>query len=201
MYPEANLDNPTVVRILLAAGESFRDAGYQGATTKDIAARAGVSKSLLHYHFKNKEHILFELQALLFRSIADSVRRISLRGTPSLSSAFAALDELWRRMTEVKQYVPLVMDLWKLSMAQPALRAQQDALASETHGLLVAAMHQTLGPLVGRLAIPPERIAQLLLSALPGFAIRLAFDEGAARATFDDLKILLAHILLDKEPT
>ncbi len=198
-FPEANLSNPTVVRILLAAGESFAEAGYQGASTKEIAGRAGVSKSLLHYHFESKEHILYELQAMLVRNIADSVRKMSLERTPGVDSALAALDELWRMLRQVRHYIPLAVDLWKLAMVQPQLRTQQEGLAAETFDLIIAGIHQTLGPYVDRMSLTPEALAQLLLSTLPGFAMRLAIDPEGATRSLEDFKQLLATIVPSEE--
>jgi AcrR family transcriptional regulator len=49
--------NPAETRreILRAAGESFAAAGFAGATTRQVAAKAGVNVATLHYHFGNKE--------------------------------------------------------------------------------------------------------------------------------------------------
>lgn len=43
--------------ILRAAEESFAAAGFVGATTRQVAARAGVNVATLHYHFGNKEKL------------------------------------------------------------------------------------------------------------------------------------------------
>jgi len=42
-------------RILDAAQELFASAGYAGATTREIAARAGIGKRMLFYYFPTKE--------------------------------------------------------------------------------------------------------------------------------------------------
>ena len=42
-------------QILDAAAEVFSREDYKRASTDDIAARAGISKGLLFYYFKNKE--------------------------------------------------------------------------------------------------------------------------------------------------
>lgn len=49
--------NPAETRrqILMAAQESFAESGYSGATTRQVASKAGVNVATLHYHFKNKE--------------------------------------------------------------------------------------------------------------------------------------------------
>lgn len=41
--------------ILRAAGEAFAKSGFAGATTRAVAARAGVNVATLHYHFGSKE--------------------------------------------------------------------------------------------------------------------------------------------------
>ena len=48
----------TRVRIIEAAEELFADAGYEGASLRKIMANAGVSISLINYHFGNKEGLL-----------------------------------------------------------------------------------------------------------------------------------------------
>lgn len=48
----------TRIRIIEAAEELFADAGYEGASLRKIMANAGVSISLINYHFGNKEGLL-----------------------------------------------------------------------------------------------------------------------------------------------
>lgn len=45
-------------RILAAAAEEFGELGYDGATTRGIAARAGVDAALLHHYFGSKADLL-----------------------------------------------------------------------------------------------------------------------------------------------
>ncbi len=45
--------------ILDASETVFARCGYEGATMREIAERAGVAQGLIHYHFKSKE-VLFE---------------------------------------------------------------------------------------------------------------------------------------------
>jgi TetR/AcrR family transcriptional regulator len=53
-------------RILAAAESVFAETGFTGATTAEIAKRAGVPKANLHYYFKTKEDLYRQvLQAIL----------------------------------------------------------------------------------------------------------------------------------------
>jgi AcrR family transcriptional regulator len=56
-------------RILAAAEEVFAARGFQGASTRDIAARAGVNISSLHYHWESKETLYFAV----FRNLYDRI--------------------------------------------------------------------------------------------------------------------------------
>src|SRR5258706_15302502 len=44
-------------RIIEAAVELFGENGFEGASTRDIAARAGVNAPALQYYFENKEGV------------------------------------------------------------------------------------------------------------------------------------------------
>src|SRR5262245_41262863 len=44
-------------KIVAAALETFAERGFEGARTRDIAARAGVNQGLITYHFSSKEQL------------------------------------------------------------------------------------------------------------------------------------------------
>jgi len=74
--PRASDPAATRRGILRAAEESFATAGYTAATTREMAARAGVNVATLHYHFGDK------------RSLYRAVREESMRGEqPRLADA------------------------------------------------------------------------------------------------------------------
>lgn len=54
---KARAREASIERILDAAEQLFAEFGYHGVTLKDVAARVGVSSTLLHYHFTGKESI------------------------------------------------------------------------------------------------------------------------------------------------
>ncbi len=66
----------TKARILTAAEEVFASRGFEGASTREIAARAGVNISSLHYHWASKE----TLYLAVFRNIFDQLVEL-LQGT------------------------------------------------------------------------------------------------------------------------
>lgn len=50
-------DKQTESRIFEAASEVFLEKGMDGARMQDIADRAGINKSLLHYYYRTKDHL------------------------------------------------------------------------------------------------------------------------------------------------
>lgn len=69
-------------RILTAALDLFADLSFDGATTREIAARAGVSQPSLNYHFRTKDELWRAAVDRLFAELrADLGTRIEgLRG-------------------------------------------------------------------------------------------------------------------------
>ena len=64
----------TKARILVAAEEVFAAKGFQGASTREIAARAGVNISSLHYHWESKETLYFTVFRAIYDRIVDLLR-------------------------------------------------------------------------------------------------------------------------------
>jgi AcrR family transcriptional regulator len=54
---KARAREASIERILDAAEQLFAEYGYHGVTLKDVAARVGVSATLIHYHFNGKDSI------------------------------------------------------------------------------------------------------------------------------------------------
>lgn len=60
--------------ILNAARKVFVEKGFAGASMSKIAQEAGVTQSLIHYHFKSKEELWEAVKSSIFRSYADAQR-------------------------------------------------------------------------------------------------------------------------------
>lgn len=66
----------TATKILKAAEEEFMEKGYGNAKMMSIAARAGVSHSMLHYYYRSKEkmfQMIFDEKAKLIVSILEGI--------------------------------------------------------------------------------------------------------------------------------
>lgn len=65
----------TKARILAAAEEVFATKGFAGASTREIAAKANVNISSLHYHWESKETLYLAVFENIYDRILDLVRR------------------------------------------------------------------------------------------------------------------------------
>ena len=65
--------DPTRDRILAAAVDLFAERSFDGATTREIAARAGVAQPLLNYHYRSKDELWRAAVDSLFESLTSSM--------------------------------------------------------------------------------------------------------------------------------
>lgn len=67
----------TKARILAVAEQVFAAKGFEGASTREIASKAGVNISSLHYHWDCKETLYFAVFQNVYERIVDVVRQVS----------------------------------------------------------------------------------------------------------------------------
>jgi TetR/AcrR family transcriptional regulator len=83
----------TKARILAAAEQVFATKGFAGASTREIAAGAGVNISSLHYHWESKETLYFAVFQNIYDRILEVVRTALPDGSASKLPATAVIDE------------------------------------------------------------------------------------------------------------
>ncbi|MFI5040877.1 MAG: TetR/AcrR family transcriptional regulator [Acidimicrobiales bacterium] len=80
--------DPTRERILAAALDLFSERSFEGAPTREIAARAGVTQPLLNYHFRSKDELWRAAVDGLFEALTQALaaREEGLRGVDELTT-------------------------------------------------------------------------------------------------------------------
>ena len=81
--------DPTRDRILAAAVDLFSERSFDGATTREIAERAGVTQPLVSYHYKSKDELWRAAVDSLFDALraAAAERMHGLRGVDEVTVA------------------------------------------------------------------------------------------------------------------
>ncbi len=154
-----------------AALEVLRRAGPDGWTMDAVAAAAGCSKGLVHYHHGTREDLLRRVAERLAEERAAGLRG-ALRGEGA-----AALDRLWARLCDEVATGDCRARLW-LASAAPELGSASAPTAKHQDDFAAA---------VGAaLAIPPPPadVVRFLLAAFDG--LQLAMLTGVPRSRLRD---------------
>lgn len=165
----------TVSRILDAAARLFGKEGYEGATMNAVARAAGVSKGLLHYHFRSKEHLLIEAQRATFHRVQRQFEERSRQGDRGMSAALFALDTLWGAVREMHAWTPFMVETMSLAGKTGPVREHLDRFYAESDEMLVRGIERVFAGELDRLALPPERLAWLVRTTLHGLIVELAY--------------------------
>jgi AcrR family transcriptional regulator len=76
--------------ILKAAAEVIANDGFEGASVRKVAARAGIGLSGIYYYFKSKDELLFAMQENTFSMLVESLER-KLKDTNSPAEKLKAV--------------------------------------------------------------------------------------------------------------
>lgn len=103
----AGLPKERKTRILVAAIEVFAKNDYKRASTDEIASKAGISKGLLFYYFKNKKTLYLYLAEHLKRMIEAHLQKEVLEG---IDDFFELLDYGMEQKVSLMEKMPWVLD-------------------------------------------------------------------------------------------
>jgi len=172
-----------LAHVLDAAEQLMLDEGYAAVTSRNVAARAGIQPSLVHYYFATIDDLFVAL-----------VRRRSERNVERMADALAAPEPLatWWRLASDPRGTALFVELLAAANHRPALRAEVGAIAREVRRMQMKALDRLL-PEYG---IDPRELPPVLIAAaMQGVALGIVSDENAgydtrpkqARAAMDRL--------------
>lgn len=176
----ARVATATRQRIIDATIECVARDGTTEASMAAIAAAAGVSKALLHYHYSDRARLLAEV-------VAQLGERIAARERSALNAADGSkvVDALWhwleRELAQGELRVLLELSLIREPTVQSAARAVAGARRSLATG--------TIAEVMGRLGLVPRVPAELLGEAnvafVDGLAVGGIVSAADPRVAFD----------------
>jgi len=191
----------SVQKILDAAAKLFGRDGYQGASMMSVARAAGVSKGLLHYHFRSKEHLLIEAQRVAFRKIHSRFEARTQRGEHGLNTPLDGLDALWESVRDLRTWAPFMVETMSLTAQDGPIRHHLDLFYKESMELLIQGIERVFHGDIPRLIIPPERLAWVVRTTVHGLVVELAYarDEEALTQidrVYQDTRTIFARMAL-----
>lgn len=178
---------PATKRILAAARTLVSIGGAAQVSMGDVASNAGVSKALVHYHFRDKDSLLLAL----VEEIGDGVVRREQESAANEPAAHA-LDAYWsflerelgngdlRILGALAEY-----DSDRVREASRRIARRRREVAAEHVSLLFSRL--SLNP-----RIPAELVAETVVAFMDGLASAVALDpQRDPRPAFDVLWLAL----------
>lgn len=101
------LPNEKKLKIINAGFEYFGKYGYKGANTEDIANKAGISKGLLFYYFKNKESYYLFLCRFCQKLLMEMLQKT---GYQEITDFFELIDFATKTKLKIIAEYPFITD-------------------------------------------------------------------------------------------
>ena len=159
----------TRAKILQATAELIAEAGWSGFSTRDIAARAGVTQGIVGYHWRSKDDLVRE--AALTAS-AQTLAPVfdALAQAPSVRVALEQVLELEAAFRDQPPLTLLLFETMLQAGRDPALRDALAVMLRDFRTRLAAA-------LAGQGAAEPHVTAAALAAALDGLFLHAVVDD------------------------
>jgi AcrR family transcriptional regulator len=162
-------------RILDAAVKLIAREGIHDVRIARIAMEAGVSPSLLHYHFASRDALLAEALEHSYE-LAGTIRMGG--DEPVASRLREMIDQCLPLDGALRDDWLLWVELWLHAARRPELRETAARLYARMHAWFMEALSEGIAS--GELRIAdPERLTDRLLALIDGYGIRALSEDPA----------------------
>ncbi|UNU25921.1 TetR/AcrR family transcriptional regulator [Microcoleus vaginatus] len=188
-------ETETKKRILQAAQRLFARSGYDGTTTRDLAAASGVAEGTLFRHFDNKKAILIEVATEGWvELLTDLLTELSEMG-----SYKAVAQVMRRRMLNIRENSDMMRVCFLEAQFHPDLR---DRIQLEVIGKMsdvAEAFFETAMEKGVYRKMNPKIVAQVFLGmfAVAGFSQNTIMEPNASPQEMQEMAEGLADIFLN----
>ena len=195
---EAPKGNPreddTRTRIRLAALRLFARQGYEGTTTRDLAAAANVAEGTLFRYFANKKAILVEVVTSGWVEILTDL----LTELSEMDSYKAVAKVMRRRMLQVQENSDLLKVCFIEAQFHPELRERIQSEAIAKMADVAEAFFKTAMDRGIYRPMNPKIVAQVFLGmfAIAGFSTQTVVEPAASPKALQEMAEGIADIFL-----
>ena len=185
--PRSEERAPASRRILDAARELVSEGGAAQLSMGDVAARAGVSKALVHYHFTDKDTLVSALAEEVGRSVVERERAAIAQ-----ADAGHALDAYWRWLeSELRAGDAQILTALGECDSE-RVRALSRRIATDRRAVAVVHVTHVFESLSLTPRVPATLIADTVVAFIDGLATAYALDPSRdPRPAFDVLWLAL----------
>ena len=172
--PSSRLERAARTRraIVVATAEAVAERGVRGMRVEDVAARAGVSTSLLYYHFDDR---LTLLRAALDHANAQApsgLLRVPHAGTTEFEAVRNALLREFDTAPPIRHNSIVWNEISATAVFEPELREDLRRVTAEWNGWVAEAIAAGVAEGSIREGLDPADTAELLTSVVEGLSLR-----------------------------
>jgi AcrR family transcriptional regulator len=188
-------------QILRAAYEVGSERGLERLTIRLVAAEAGLSNGLVHFHFRSKESLLVALLDWVLASTAVLEVSDGIAGIRSpLERLLALLRREMDRLTRDRRRIHLIFDFWVMGIRHSTIRNRMRAEANRyreafrpmTEAVLAAEPQRFPG-------VTPDGLAAVSVGFVIGCALQSVID--AEHFDVAEFRAAANGLLAQLEPT
>ena len=197
--PVGSVDEGAVQRMLETTVQLVAAHGYEGASTKEIARVAGVSKGLLHYHFESKEELLLQALSYLAEQIAADIQGRANRPGPALERLLAAANDLYELLLSNRTRTAFLTEIYATSIHSERLRARLGSYRRRERDLVEESLAAAIGEFSDQFVLPMDRLASMIQTLMLGVSVQSAVipdDVELARRWEDILQFIITGMLV-----
>jgi AcrR family transcriptional regulator len=171
-----SLEGERARRIVEAMRESVAEVGIAGSTFERVAAKAEVSRGLLHYYFGTKERLLVEVirrdTEIRIETLGAALRRAE--SADSIVDAFFTTFD--QTLTEQRGYVYMVSELFVAGRHSPELQSELGELYGRARSEFAEILRQKERRGIIDLRFDAEAVLAYLFAAGDGASVQFLTD-------------------------
>lgn len=180
--------------LVLAAYQLIAEKGFEQLRTRDVAARAGVNISTLHYYFTSKEDLIpAVVDHLLDEFSANPVPGTQLDDATPLGQIRAMFSRTYDRFEARPEMFIVLSELVLRSLRSPLLQTSMQRLDQSWHGYLTFMINNGITEGSFRADLDSDEMATRLIIMFKGFFFHQITSPGAIEfhTLFNDIERLL----------
>ena len=187
--------------ILAAAIRVLARDGLAQASTRKLAAEAGINQATLLYHVGSKDELLLAVLREMMRQTREIAVAAAIDHEMPLREAIAnSLRAFWCHVEETPELQVMQYELTLYALRNPEAawlaREQYSGYCAVVEGVLRAACERQ----GTSCAVPYDALARFIVGGLDGLILQFVSDKNIARAR-NDLELLIAAVIALAEGT
>ena len=163
-------------QVIDAAIKTLAKRGFANTSVSDIAAAAGMSKGVVHYHFTSKDDLLARVLEQCSAKMSDRVRAAWEAPNAPMEKIKAALAEMWATRTDGNAEIRVLVDLMSLAVHDPKLRKPLSAQFHAMRADMVEDFVKAFESIGLKPKVPAHIVPKLMMATLDGLGIHQIFD-------------------------